>query len=249
MKKFVLVAGLLIVIVAVIAGIRLFSNLDSIVAAAIEKNGSAATGTAVSVAGVQIKLKEGRGSVEGLRIGNPEGFQAADVFVLGDITLDLDVGSVRRDPIVLEEVRIASPVVSAEFAKDGTLNLDVLRKHLQGSADRQSASAKSDDASKANADSKRLRIQHFVFEKARIEVDATALGIEKRTLDLPEIRLEDVGGQQGVPPEQMAQVILNAVAKRTASEITRSEVNHLIEKQIDGSLTDKAKGLLDNLRK
>ena len=53
-----------------------------------------------------------------------------------------------------------------------------------------------------------------------------------------------------MPPDQVAKVILGTVAKRTASEVGRSEVNRIIKgqlDQIDDSVTDKVKGVLDKL--
>lgn len=237
MKKVVLIVGVVLV-VAVAAGVYyLFSNLNSLVAQAIETHGSEATETSVNVSGVDIALREGRASISGLQIGSPEGFDVTHVFVLGDITVDLDVESVRDDPIVIDEVTIRAPVVNVEVLKDGSSNVDELRKRLQSGG-----SAKGDAGSQKN-----IRIKRFVFEQGRIEVDASALGVEKRTITLPAIRINDVGGSNGAPPDQIARLILNTAAKNTASEIAKSEVNRLIKEQLGESLSDKAKGLLEKL--
>ena len=54
----------------------LLSNLDSIVKSAIEQYGSEITGTRVRVGSVKITLTEGRGTIRGLRVGNPSGFSS-----------------------------------------------------------------------------------------------------------------------------------------------------------------------------
>lgn len=239
MKKIIAI-GVIVLVIAAGAGIYyVLSNLNSLVAAAIEKQGSEVTETTVSVAGVSISLREGRGSINDLRVGSPKGYKAADVFELSDITIDLDVGSVRENPIVIEELRIRAPVIHAEVQKDGTSNVDELRKQVQAYSSSKAESGKGAQ--------KNLRIKTFVLEQARVEVDLSAFGKEKRSLTLPEIRLNDVGGASGVPPDQVAKVILTTVAKKTASEIAGSEVNRLIEKQLGGSLSDKAKGLIDKI--
>lgn len=241
MKKVIVVGVVLVAAIAVGAALfYLVSNLNSLIAGVIEKNGSEVTETSVSVSGVDVSLREGRGSIQGLRIASPEGFQARDAFSLGDITVDIDVASVREDPIVIEEVRILAPVINAEFTSTGSSNVNELRDRVQA----YSGGSKE----KTSEESKNIRIKKFVFEQGRVEVDATALGLEKRSLDLPEIRLTNVGGSQGAPPDEIAKQILTAVAKQVSSEIAHSEVDRLIKDQLGGeSITEKASGLLDKI--
>lgn len=244
MKKAVLFGLLAIAIIAGAGVYFLVSNLDGLVAQAIEENGGAVTDTRVEVSGVEIELREGRSTISGLKVGSPAGFSTANVFELGDITVDLDLASVRKDPIVLNEVRISAPVVHAELNDAGELNLDELRKRVQ-SYGGQSQSA-NDGAGPAGAQ-KRIRIMDFVFEGGQVNVDASAIGVEERRLELPEIRLSDVGGSQGAPPDEIAKIILSTFAKEAASVIARSEIKGLIDDQLGESLGDKAKDLLEGL--
>jgi hypothetical protein len=239
MKKIMIIGAVLVVVAVAALIFYLLSNLNTLVAAAIEKNGSEVTDTSVRVSEVDIALREGRGSIRGLRVASPEGFRASDAFELGDITVDIDVASVRDDPIVIDEIRIQMPVVKAEVAKNGTSNIDELRKQVQAHS--------TGSAQGTQGDQKNLRIKRFLFEKGRIELDATALGVERQTVDLPEIRLTDVGGANGAPPDEIAKIVLTAVAKQVASEIARSEANRLIQDQLGESLSDKAGGLLKKL--
>ena len=243
MKKVLLIVAVLVVLVAV-GVFFLFSNLNSLVAKAIEKHGSEATQTTVSVSGVEIKLRDGRGSIKGLRVANPEGFQARDAFSLGDIKVDIDIESVREDPIVIDEIRIQAPVVYAEVTKSGSTNITELRKRVQAAT-----AGSTGEGVESGGPAKRIRIKQFVFEKGSIEVDASTLGIEKRTITLPEIRLSDVGGTRGALPNQIAKIVLSTLAEKTASEVAGSEVNRLIEDKLGGSLQDKAKELLDKIGK
>ena len=242
MKKKVIAGGVAILaIVIAVAAFYLASNLNSLVAGAIEKHGSDVTDTSVGVSGVDISLREGRGSITGLRVASPEGFEASNAFSLGDITVDIDLKSVREDPVVIEEIRIRAPVVNAEVTKTGASNIDELRKRVQAYTAAASGSGES------GGGTKKLRIKRFVFEQGRVEVDASALGVEKRTITLPEIRLSDVGGANGAAPDEIAKVILTTVAKKVMSEITESEVKRLVKNQIGDSITDEAKGLLKKI--
>jgi uncharacterized protein involved in outer membrane biogenesis len=244
MKKRVIFSGVVIVMVVVaIAVFYLLSNLNSLVARAIEKHGSEVTDTSVRVSGVAISLREGRGSIEGLRVASPEGFEAVDAFLLENITVDIDLESVRENPVVVDEIRIRAPVVNAELNRAGASNIDELRKRVQT----HSAQPSGDADGESSRATKRLRIRRFVFEQGRVEIDATALGVEKQTVTLPEIRLSDVGGANGAAPDEIARIILGAVAKQVASEIANSQVKRLVKDRLEESITDEAKKLLKSI--
>ncbi len=239
MKKVLIISA--VVIVLVVAGVYLLiSNLDSLIAQMIEKSGSEATGTKVSVAGVDISLKEGRGSVMDLTVGNPEGFSPGEAFSLDDITLDIDVNTIREDPIVIEEIRVSAPVVFAEITESGSSNIEKLQKNI-----RERSRGKASEG--GGKEGKRVAIRRFIFEKGRIEVDASALGVKKRTIDLPGIRLDRIGGEEGAYPADIAGVILKEIVQRTAYAIGRSEVEDIIEKNLEKSGAAKAKKLLDRI--
>jgi uncharacterized protein involved in outer membrane biogenesis len=244
MKKKVIGGGFAIVVIAIaVAAFYLLSNLNSLIAGTIEKHGSDVTDTSVRVSGVDISLREGRGSIKGLTVASPEGFEASDAFSLGDITVDIDLKSIREDPVVIDEIRIRAPVVNAEVTSTGASNIDELRKRVQEYA----AGASGGGGDESRGETKKFRIKRFVFEQGRVEVDASALGVEKQTITLPEIRLSDVGGASGAAPDEIAKVILTTVAKKVMSEIANSEVNRLIKDQLGDSITDKAKGLLEKI--
>ena len=76
------VVAVLIVIV-LIALWYVLGNLDRLVEAAIERVGPQVTGTSVLVSGVSISLKEGRGEISGLTIGNPDGFESPHALRIG----------------------------------------------------------------------------------------------------------------------------------------------------------------------
>ncbi len=243
MKK-LLIAAIGIIVLIVAAVFLLFSNLDKLVAKGIEKYGSEATGTRVSVSGVDISLGEGRGSIKGLRVASPEGFKARTALSLDDIVVAIDIKSVREDLIVIKEIRIKAPVVNAEITKTGASNIEELRKRVDASAG--TRGGERGDSGKAST---KLRVERFVFEEGRIEVDASAFGLEKQTMVLPEIRLNDIGGAGGATPEEIAKTILTALAKKTTSEIAGSRLDSLVKEKLGGSTIDKAKGALEKILK
>ena len=243
MKKKLLIAGIgILIVLLVVIVILLLSSLNSLVAKAIEKNGSNVTQTGVRVSGVDISLRNGRGSIKGLRVESPDGFETRTAFALDDIAIEIDIKSIRQDPVVIEEIRIQAPLVKAEITKKGVSNIDELRKRVQGYT-----AGAAGESGESGGRTKRIRIERFVFEKGSVEVDASALGLEKRTLALPEIRLDDVGGTNGAPPDEIARIVLKAIAGKVISEIAGSELDRLVKEKLGGSPTDKAKQLLEKI--
>jgi hypothetical protein len=128
--------GSLAVLVAVIAvGLWLvLAHLDGDVLAAIEQDGSVATGTKVTVGSVYLSLLRGICVISGLTVDNPPGFSTPYALSLGEITIH---GSTRSlvaavldgsnlpgrgffgGPIVIDEVNIDRPHIFYEVSGDG----------------------------------------------------------------------------------------------------------------------------------
>lgn len=241
MKKALIIIAVVIVLIA--SGIYfVISRLDYLVARAIERSGSKATQTSVTVSGVDISLRKGTGSIDGLVVANPEGFGSPNAFSLNNITLNIEIGSLRKEPIVINMIKIAEPVVTAEISKDGSNNINVLRKRINEYAGNNSGKSE-----KSGKEEKRIRIKEFVFKKGRIELDATALGMKKKTIELPELRLTDIGGENGMLPSEVAGAVLAAFSKRAASAVVEAGVKGKIKDKIGGALEEKAKGLLEKV--
>ncbi|MFO7915154.1 MAG: hypothetical protein R6U43_05630 [Candidatus Krumholzibacteriales bacterium] len=238
MKKVLIILAVIVVVIA--AGIwLLFSNLNSMVAGMIEKYGSEATQTSVTVSEVDISISDSKGSIKGLNVANPEGFAGASAFDMDNITLDINVESLRSSPMIMEEIRVMAPVVYAEFTGGGSSNINQLRGNVE-----EYTAGKGDEA-ETEKEQKRLIIRKFIFEEGEIEVDATALGAGKRTVTLPEIRMTDIGGEEGATPGEIAAIILKSVAGKAVSQVANSELKSIIEKNLGGEGAEKAKELIN----
>lgn len=235
MRQKLVIAAIALVIVIAGVGIYLYNSIDSIVKTAIERSGTEITGTKVSVGSVDISLRSGRGTIRNVRVGNPDGFADEDAVQLGDITLDLDVSSLNRDPIIIEEVRVRAPVVNAEVDEKLLANVVVIRDHVQRYQASAPRPAKKQDA----GFEKHFVIRSFVVEEGVIRGDATRVGSEKREFELPPIELTDVGGSRGARPEVIGKAISAALfaritqvvgneMKATATEKIKSKVGEIL---------------------
>lgn len=230
MKKVIL--GLIIVVV-VGAGYYFLTNLDAIIKAAIEKHGSAATQTAVRVDKVRVKLTDGvktsTGSIKGLTVASPKGFAAPHVFSLGEITLGIDLKSLKEEPYVVSEVTVLAPEIFIEVNDDRKVNLNELKKRLV--SDKPQAQMKQDQASsKSNGVEPRLKIRRLVFVKGNIIAKVVPLNNKEYKLKLPSIVMKNIGGKTGATPTELTKEILNRVIEQAEKEFKKSSYGLELER-------------------
>lgn len=223
-------AAVLVLVVAALAAWLVFS-LDRLVAAEIERAGTEATGTRVNVAGVHVTLKEASGTIRSLRIANPSGFSPGAVLDADTIRFDLDVTTLRKDVLIVDEVVIARPRLRFEVSKDGKANVDALAKKASGT----------DEAAP-----QKLRIKRFVIEGGGIEADASAMKGKSATVPLRDIVLTNVGGRDGGTSDEVAAEIVAAVRKEVLRAVAKEGFKRYLggsEDEIKGKARDTIKGL------
>lgn len=96
MKRFVLLAGLLVLAAVGAALWSVYGSLGGRLRAAIERTGREMALAPVHVAGVDLDLSGGRGTIRGITVGNPEGFPEGTAISLAEITIALGLRSLRE---------------------------------------------------------------------------------------------------------------------------------------------------------
>ncbi|MCC7167600.1 MAG: hypothetical protein IT565_08515 [Rhodospirillales bacterium] len=233
MKKTFVIAGAVVgVIVLVVVGVLVFlvSNLDGLVKKAIETVGSEATGVKVSVGAVKISLTEGKGSITGVSIGNPQGFKTANAFSLGEISLALDTGTVTKDPVVIKEIKVGAPQVTYEMATGGS-NIDAIQKNVQAFAAK--AGGGGGGATKpAEKDGKagpKLVIDRLAVSGGAVTL-ATPIPGAQATGKLGDITLTGIGRDKGgATPAQVAQQFLDALSKSAVQAAGQMGIGKALE--------------------
>jgi len=239
MKQKLIIAVIAVLIVITGLFLYLYNNVDSIVKNGIERYGTDVCGTKVSVGSVDISLKSGRGTIRGLRVANPDGFSHDSVVELGDAIVAIDIGSINRDPIVITEIRVKSPLVSAEVDEKLATNIGKIRGHVQQYQARAAKPAGKQDA----GFEKRIAIRSFVIELGTLKADATRVGREKGQWEMPPIELSNLGGERGVRPEAIAKVISVALFTR-AEQVAAEHVKAAAVQQIKNEAQKKLDEIL-----
>ncbi|MDZ7685733.1 MAG: hypothetical protein U5O39_12580 [Gammaproteobacteria bacterium] len=84
----------------------------------------------MKVGAVDISLGEGRATIEGLTVANPQGFQYEHAFSLGTIAVELDTGSLTGEPYGIELIDVNRPEIFFEVREDGRDNLRAIKDNL-----------------------------------------------------------------------------------------------------------------------
>jgi len=247
MKRVLIVGAVVALALAGAATYYVASSLDSLIAQLIEHYGSEMTGVPVRVGSVELSLSEGRGSIRGLRVGNPAGYAAGDAFRLGEITIDLDIDSIGSTPIVLDELRVAAPEVQFETDALGKSNFDVIMANLDAYSSGGGGSA--DDA-EASAET-RLAIRRFRFEKGSVTADVSRLIPDAKPVQvrLPSVALDNLGGKRGATPAEIGKQVLVGFTASVVRVVASSQAQRLIEGKLKDEAGKAASGLLKKFLK
>ena len=231
-----IVTGIVVLVAIAAFGVYwLVSNLDSIVAGAIEKAGSQVTGVPVAVSGVSISLKEGSGEIRGLTVVNPPGFDSDYSLKLGSISMTIDTGSIRSDPVRIKQVSVDGASLVAEVKAGSGINLAKINDQL-----------KSGGGEKAPAETKaqgpKIVIERFDFTNASMILKTPVA--EDRTQKLGDVHLTGIGdGSGGATAAQAASQILTPIL-REAVKKARSGAGELGVEGYKQGAVDKLKDKL-----
>jgi hypothetical protein len=236
-KRFALLAGLLALIAAAAALWVVRSSLDGRVKTSLERIGSEMTLAPVRVAGVDLDLSGGKGTIRGITVGNPEGFPDGTAISLREISLSLELGSLRKSPIVVHEIVVGEPRVNVVMLADGRMNIEALRRNVEFFEARQRAAQEREEeptrASQVETETPetRLRVGEFRISDGAIGLDASALGRVPEELALGSVALRDMGGARGVTPEQLGRRVADALIARTARAVAGAEVKRALREK------------------
>ncbi|MBP2676858.1 MAG: hypothetical protein H6Q84_3698 [Deltaproteobacteria bacterium] len=194
-------------------------------AAAIEKYGSEATGTDVTVSSVRIRPAGGEGSIRNLSVENPRGFSLPDAIRLEDITISVDTGSVTGNPIVIEKVVVRSPHITYEVNEAGESNMDAIRKNLEKSRKAGAPKGKEKDEG-----GRKIVIRKLIIERGTVDVRVASLSGKPLSARLSRIELNDLGGKGGDSPSGIARQIAGPLLREASLSASGAGIGRLFGK-------------------
>jgi len=256
--------GVVILLVIIAGGVYfLFSNLDSIIKAAIEKYGTAATQADVKLDSVKLSITSGEGSLNGLTVGNPKGFSAPKAIYMGTISVKLDTSSVTGNgPIVIREIVIEKPQVTYEATNTGDSNLQTIQRNTMayagasgtggsaGSAGSGGSASTSSTGGGNSSQERKVIINDLYVRNGQIGISHALLAGKTLAADLPTIHLSNIGKDKGgASPAEVAQQVLGSITA-SASKVASADLTKQLGTLKDslgggaGNIPGQVKGLL-----
>ncbi|OGV78282.1 MAG: hypothetical protein A2340_08690 [Lentisphaerae bacterium RIFOXYB12_FULL_60_10] len=213
MKKTLKVIGIILIVIVVVLWIALVMLGGRTIKAVVNTAGPAFMKVPVTLADAEFRPFRGLIHLQGLHVGNPEGFKSDGVFDLGGIRIQLDPGSLLTDTIHIESIRIDDPVITYDLAF-GKSNLGVLLKQLE--------SASTSDAGKPAASSgKKVIIDELIISGARLRLSSTLIGGAGAPIPLPVIVLRDIGKEKdGATIAEVIAGIVRAIVNVVTQVVT-----------------------------
>ena len=236
----VLISSVLIIVIALAVGLYyLWTNLDALVAGAIEKYGSQVTQTAVQVRDVKLRetLAEGKGAIAGISVANPKGFSTPHAFTLGQIQTKIDIKTLRESPIVIDEIIVAAPQVFYEINADRKANFNMLKDNISRAMPAKPAAKKTE--AKPSEKETKIIIRRLLIKDGKVQATIVPLDGKQLKTPLPQIELHNLGGKGGSTPAEIAKQLLNVVVDRTQAAVSKLGIEQQLKEAVDKRIEEE----------
>ncbi len=209
MKK-LLISGFALVAVLATVVFLTFSNLGPLVKQTVNTIGPKMTKANVEVADVSVSVFSGEATIKGFLLGNPKGFKSDQAMEVASINVDIDEGSITKNPVIINKIEIIAPEITYEKIS-GSDNFKTLLNNIKKSA-KINDSTQTQTGSDGSGKGKKLVINHLILKNGKVKLVMAALGRKQITAPLPDIHLKDIGKQKdGVTPAQAFEQIFSSL--------------------------------------
>ena len=245
-----------LVVILVVGVLVLYSSLGAIITKAVNSEGPEIIQAKVNLDETVIDATSGKGSLRGLLIGNPEGFETESAFKMDKIEITLDTGSITSDVVVINEINIQAPEVTYELGGSGS-NVDAIQKNVDAFVKKYAGASDSKEKSEVKEGGTKMVIDHVYVKGGKVNISATLLGGKSMTVPLPDIHLKDIGKKEkGATPGEVVKSIIGALNKsilKAVAPLNLDKVGEVAGKTVEGAkdvvegatkgVTDSVKGL------
>jgi hypothetical protein len=241
MKKNLIRIGIVVVLLVIVAVVVAAFMLGSIVKKGVETFGPKIAKVDMKLDSARIYPLLGRGTLNGLLVGNPEGCKTPFAIKASSISVAVQPRSLLADKVVVRSVKLKAPEIYLEGGLKNN-NLTKIMDNVQAFAGGEQAAAKKDD--KTAPPGKKLQVDEFVITDGKVHLSVGLLAGKTITVPLPNIELKDLGqGPEGITPAELTKKVTGAVLQNATQAATEGL------KQIGKGVTDAAKGAGEQLNK
>lgn len=231
-----IVSLLIVVCILVGAAVFVFLNVGPMVKKGIETAGPKITQVKVGVNTVKISPFSGSGSILGLKVGNPQGYQTSHALASDEVTIEIIPSSLRQDKVIINSITILSPEITFEGGLKEN-NLNQIIQNIQTTLDK--LPSKKDSTSEKTT--RKFQINSLAITGSQVNLSNPILKGQSLTVPLPNILMSDLGtGPEGITAAE--------VVKRVTSEILKKTLIAVSEK-LGGLGGEKALEWMDQTKK
>ena len=182
------IAGLLFFTILLAATLPLWIN--PVVTGVAGKVVPKFTGTDFCIDRFHLNPYSGSLAISGIKLANPEGFGSAAAFSLSGFNVEVSVGSLFSDTILVREVAIEDAFVSY-YSNDGKNRFAGILANVEKATGPKDEKAESEDAEEESASSqKKVVIEHLRVAGTKVKLMKSDM---MPSLMLPTIDLKDIG--------------------------------------------------------
>ena len=247
--------GLAVVSVIFVAGaVLLYSSLGTIITSAITSVGPEILRAKVSLEKTVIDASTGKGSLHGLLIGNPEGFETESAFKMDKVEVAMNTDSITSDTIVINKIDIQAPEATYELGGSGS-NINAIQNNVDAFVKNLMGDSKSAEASAPEEGGTKIVIDHVYVKGGKVNISASFLGGKSMSVPLPDIHLQDIGKEgDGATPGEVVQTIISALNKailKAVSPLNLDKMGDVAGKTVKGvgqTLEKGAQGVTDTVK-
>ncbi len=241
-------------VILVVGSLALYSSLGAIITKVVNSEGPKIIQAKVTLEKTDINATSGKGSMHGLIIGNPKGFETESAFKMDKIEITIDPGSLTSDIVVINEINIQAPEVTYELGGGGS-NIDAIQKNVDAYVKKYSGASKSKENIAGGKGETKMVIDHVYVKGGKVNISATLMGGKSMTVDLSDIHLKDIGKKEkGATSGELAEAIISAVNKAVHKAVNPLHLDNIGDaagKVVTGAknvVEGTAKGVTDSVK-
>jgi len=225
-----IVIGILALAVACILTTVFF--FDAIASRVISRAGTRVLGVTTTVRSTHLGLLEGKSSISGLKLAEPNGFGDGSMIIVETASVTAGLSKLLGDDIVIDELAIDGVTVNLVEVK-GQVNLQVVATNLTSTDTKEEATPAPATKDKKSAGTVTIRQLKVTNIKVFATGDTVLVGSKPVAVTIPDILINDIGTKTPV--------------SEVAAQISTQLMNHLLVAIVEAKIVGLPQSMMSGL--
>jgi hypothetical protein len=235
----------LILLLLIGGGLFVYFYLDRIVRHTVETQSTAQLNLKTELEGAHVSLLGGQVSLSDLRIASPQGFQAPQMFSLGQADVKASVGELRGDPVRVSNITLNQPKLVIEN-NGGTFNF---KKAMDLMPKTETKPADQDKPLKVVIGDLTVKDPVVVVRPGKINIPGLTLP-EEITVNIPTISMKNIGtGEGSENGAAIKDVVMQVITVMASSAANSGKLPAELQGLLNVNVNQMVSGLTAEARK